>query len=141
MPPVSSAVLLRDAVGGAMQVVATKIHSPAFNLPPHCLSALYLVADGPDLDNTLNMMSSLSLGGSHALHPLSAMWQLVKGMMLGERVFCLGGNSICGVLGQVRVSAGLVGWYGLVSSPRQALSGTVRHRQAQSGTVVAPGVG
>jgi len=30
---------------------------------------------------------------------------------------------------------------GLVSSPRQALSGTVRHRQAQSGTVVAPGVG
>ena len=29
---------------------------------------------------------------------------------------------------------------GLVSSPRQALSGTVRHRQAQSGTVVAPGV-
>lgn len=39
------------------------------------------------------------------------MWQLVKGMMLGERVFCLGGNSICGVLGQVRVSAGLVGWW------------------------------
>jgi hypothetical protein len=32
-------------------------------------------------------------------------------------------------------------FYGLVSSPRQALSGTVRHRQAQSGTVVAPGVG
>ena len=31
--------------------------------------------------------------------------------------------------------------HGLVSSPRQALSGTVRHRQAQSGTVVAPGVG
>ena len=87
---------------GSNQVVATKIHAQnIFHLPQSVLFAHYPMPDKPDLDNTLNLLSTLSMGGQSYITSLSAVTNLVSAMLRGEKIFCPGGNNISGVLGQV----------------------------------------
>ena len=49
---------------GSNQLVATKLHAAlSCHLPKSAFSSCYLMPDEPDLDNTLNLLSSLSFGG------------------------------------------------------------------------------
>lgn len=85
--------------GGSNQVVATLVHA-AEHLPG--LHALWLSPDEPDFDNTLNMLSSLSLRNlaSYRTPGLSAMRSLVCALWDGV-VLPLGGNNPSGVFGHV----------------------------------------
>ena len=88
--------------GGSNQVVATLVHADRLSLPAN-LSALW-IADPPDLDNALNMLSALSLRmrayttwGS----PVSLATALLRAVLRGSFLLPLGGNNPSGVLGQV----------------------------------------
>lgn len=88
--------------GGSNQVVATLVHVMLLRLRVG-VSALW-IKDPPDLDNTLNMLSALSLQlKSHASwgSPL-ALARAFSNAVLGGHSFVLplGGNSPSGVLGQ-----------------------------------------
>ena len=88
--------------GGSNQVVATLVHADRLSLTAN-LSALW-IADPPDLDNALNMLSALSLRmrayttwGS----PVSLATALLRAVLRGSFLLPLGGNNPSGVLGQV----------------------------------------
>jgi len=89
--------------GGSNQAVATTLHGTKhFRVSVNCLWAM---PDSPDLDNTLNMLSALSMPGDHIpwIRPLSLFKNLL-GSVLGltaDKVFNAGGNSLPGLLGQV----------------------------------------
>ena len=82
--------------GGSNQVVASLAHAGT-HLPK--LEALWVAPDEPDLDNTLNMLSTLSLPnlGSYATS-MGAAASLVARLRSGV-VVTLGGNAPSGVLG------------------------------------------
>ena len=88
---------------GSNQVVATKLHGQrTFGLQPGALEALTFLPDKPDLDNTLNLLSSLSLGGRVVLTKLAGLRALLSRLWAQhDRVFPPGGHNVCGVLGQV----------------------------------------
>ena len=85
--------------GGSNQVVATAVHAAA-RLPK--LRALWATADEPDLDNTLNMLSTLSLAnvGGYSTPGLAAVRDALDAAANGVLI-TLGGNSPSGVLGHV----------------------------------------
>ena len=89
--------------GGSNQVVATLVHVMLLKLRVR-VSALW-IKDPPDLDNTLNMLSALSLHlKSHASwgSPLALGRHFISAVLSGHNfVLPLGGNSPSGVLGQV----------------------------------------
>ncbi|KAJ1456500.1 hypothetical protein M885DRAFT_587109 [Pelagophyceae sp. CCMP2097] len=89
--------------GGSNQVVATIVHARAVKaLPP--VEVAWVSPDAPDLDNTLNMLSTFSFktGGVGLWDDwrtfAQAAWAAFSG---GAVVLPLGGNSPSGVLGQV----------------------------------------
>lgn len=90
--------------GGSNQVVATIVHAAKLKLAIPT-TALWM-ADPPDLDNALNMLSSLSF---HQLktfetwgNTLALVKSLIDGLVRGKAfVLPLGGNNPSGVLGQV----------------------------------------
>ena len=93
--------------GGSNQVVATAVHAGRLKLPR--LGIAWVDADLPDLDNTLNMLSTLSLrtpaqapAGSRGTwgEPLPMLRELLGGILGGGVVLPLGGNNPTGVLGQ-----------------------------------------
>ena len=68
------------------------------------INGLWALPDAPDLDNTLNMLSTLSMPGRHVpwTRPLALLRNLF-GALLGtsrDKVFNMGGNSVPGLLGQ-----------------------------------------
>ena len=91
---------------GSNQVLATKLHGQnSFHLSQQSIQALYLVPDEPDLDNTLNVLSTLSIGGTTSvfIDRFRALLAIVSALFAGKRakLFSPGGNNICGVLGQI----------------------------------------
>jgi 1-aminocyclopropane-1-carboxylate deaminase/D-cysteine desulfhydrase-like pyridoxal-dependent ACC family enzyme len=88
---------------GSNQVVATKVHAAsAFGMRPRCMEALAFLSDKPDLDNTLNLLSTLSLGGSVIVTPLLGVRTLLRRLWrASDRVFAPGGHNVTGVLGQI----------------------------------------
>lgn len=88
---------------GSNQVVATKLHGQrTFGLQPGAIEALTFLPDKPDLDNTLNLLSSLSFGGRVVLTKLAGLRTLLSRLRAQhDRVFPPGGHNVCGVLGQV----------------------------------------
>jgi len=89
--------------GGSNQVVATAVHGARLGLTK--LHMLWMAPDLPDLDNTLNMLSALSLrlDGRRLTwgSPLAALRQLLATLLGGGVVLPMGGNNISGVLGQM----------------------------------------
>jgi len=96
--------------GGSNQVVATAVHAARLGLPPPDVA--WLSPDEPDLDNSLNMLSALSLplGGrvtawgasaSGTLTLAASLLGLLPKLARGEVVFPIGANTAAGVLGQV----------------------------------------
>jgi len=88
--------------GGSNQVVATLVHASQLK-PPMNVSALW-IADPPDMDNTLNMLSALSLrlqSFATWASPLALTRAFLRGVFGGSFVLPLGGNNPVGVLGQV----------------------------------------
>jgi len=90
--------------GGSNMVVATMTHATSLGIS--ALHVSYINEDAPDMDNTLNLLSTLSLG------PLSvSLWDNVLPQFYhlimtlawgkGDKVFGDGGNSLGGILGQV----------------------------------------
>ena len=88
---------------GSNQVVATKVHgADAFHLASESLEALTFMPDNPDLDNTLNLLSSFSFGGPVILTPLAGLRALFSRLWRpGDKVLPPGGHNVCGVLGQI----------------------------------------
>ena len=89
--------------GGSNQVVAATVHGT--KLLGAKINGLWALPEAPDLDNTLNMLSTLSMPGSHVpwTRPLALLGNLF-GALLGtsrDKVFNAGGNSVPGLLGQV----------------------------------------
>lgn len=95
--------------GGSNQVVATAVHAARLGLPPPDVA--WLSPDEPDLDNSLNMLSALSLplGGrvtawgasaSGTLTLAASLLGLLPKLARGEVVFPIGANTAAGVLGQ-----------------------------------------
>jgi len=88
---------------GSNQCVAAKLHGVRrFNLPESSMEAIQIVPDIPDLDNTLNLLSSLSLGGDVILSRVGG----VRGLLYrlwnpSDKIFPPGGHNITGVLGQI----------------------------------------
>ncbi|KAK3268402.1 hypothetical protein CYMTET_23093 [Cymbomonas tetramitiformis] len=90
--------------GGSNQILATTVHGlRTFGLRPQ---AIWLQEDAPDMDNTLNMLSTLSFPTAYI--PWSqpvAMLRALLGALFGagsiDKVVNLGGNSVNGVLGQM----------------------------------------
>lgn len=88
---------------GSNQCVAAKLHGVRrFNLPQASMEALQNVPDIPDLDNTLNLLSSLSLGGDVILSRVGGVRRLLYRLWNPlDKVFPPGGHNITGVLGQI----------------------------------------
>ena len=89
--------------GGSNQVVATAVHACRLRLPP--IHVLWLDKDEPDLDNTLNMLSTLSLPLA-STQDWGSMLGCVRTLLSatfggGGVVLPLGGNNPSGVLGQL----------------------------------------
>lgn len=82
------------------QAVAAKLHGArSFNLPPASIEALQMMPDLPDLDNTLNLLSSLSLGGEVILKGGAGAKRLFSRLWSGsDKVFPPGGHNVTGVL-------------------------------------------
>jgi 1-aminocyclopropane-1-carboxylate deaminase/D-cysteine desulfhydrase-like pyridoxal-dependent ACC family enzyme len=88
---------------GSNMVVATKVHGAAtFGMAQEELQSLSFLPDKPDLDNTLNLLSTLSLGGSVVLTPVVGFRKLIGAVRSSvDKVFPPGGHNIVGVLGQM----------------------------------------
>ena len=88
--------------GGSNQVVATAVHA-RHRLPE--VTPVWLDKDKADLDNTLNMLSTLSMplaGSYHWGEPLAMLRRLLGAAFGGDGVIVtMGGNCPAGVLGQV----------------------------------------
>ena len=88
--------------GGSNQVVATAVHARD-RLPE--VTPVWLDKDKPDLDNSLNMLSTLSMplaGTFHWGQPLPMLRRLVGAAFGGDGIIVtMGGNCPAGVLGQV----------------------------------------
>ena len=95
--------LLVIGTGGSNQVVATCVHALRSKLPR--VNVAYLQPDLPDLDNSLNMLSALSvpIAGSRGTwgNPAPMVLELLRGCLGAGVVLPLGGNNPSGVLGQV----------------------------------------
>ena len=95
--------------GGSNQVVATTLHgNKLLENASVRIVPLWLAADAPDLDNTINMLSVLSLKTPEFAtwgQPFQLLSKLVVPLLCGRpgRDFILppGGNNSLGVLGQV----------------------------------------
>lgn len=88
---------------GSNQAVATKVHAQSsFDLEPGALQALTFLPDRPDFDNTLNLLSSLSLGGRVVLAPLAGLRAVGSTLWsVSDKVFAPGGHNVTGLLGQI----------------------------------------
>ena len=90
--------------GGSNQVVATVVHGREQGL--RAMTPLWLDSDAPDLDNTLNMLSTLSLPlDEPSGYTWGEPWPMLRrllGAAYGDRgvVVTVGGNCPAGVLGQ-----------------------------------------
>ena len=84
--------------GGSNQIVATAAHAAPW-LPK--IRAIWAATDEPDLDNTLNMLSTLSFSNVASYSTgLQAVRELIATAVSGV-VITLGGNCPAGVLGHV----------------------------------------
>jgi hypothetical protein len=94
--------LLVIGTGGSNQVVATLVHARRAGLAN--VNVAWLQPDLPDLDNSLNMLSTLSLplGGSRGTwgRPAPMLTGLLRACLGGGVALPLGGNNPSGVLGQ-----------------------------------------
>ena len=94
--------LLVIGTGGSNQVVATLVHAGRAKLAN--INVAWLQPDQPDLDNSLNMLSTLSLplGGSRGTwgRPAPMAAELLRACLGGGVALPLGGNNPSGVLGQ-----------------------------------------
>ena len=94
--------LLVIGTGGSNQVVATLVHAGRAKLAN--VNVAWLQPDQPDLDNSLNMLSTLSLplGGSRGTwgRPAPMAAELLRACLGGGVALPLGGNNPSGVLGQ-----------------------------------------
>jgi len=87
--------------GGSNQVVATVVHG-LNRLPP--MTPLWIDKDLPDLDNSLNMLSTLSLpvaGQETWGAPVPMVRRLLRAVFGEGVIVTAGGNCPAGVLGQV----------------------------------------
>ena len=88
--------------GGSNQVLATAVHA-RLRLPS--VTPVWFDKDTPDLDNALNMLSTLSLPTAPTFNwgePLPMLRRLLRAAIGGDGVIVtLGGNCPAGVLGQV----------------------------------------
>jgi len=88
--------------GGSNQVVATMVHGATLGLN---FNVCYSMPDGPDLDNTLNLLSTLSFQPESlgVWDKSLAQTRRLLGVLTSkhDRAFGLGGNSIGGILGQI----------------------------------------
>lgn len=102
--------LLTMGSAGSNQVVATKVHSSLLGLPDRCVEGYTPMPDDPEMDNTLNYLSALSLPGFQAPFARGAPRILAAAFLRGSRrsgggkagswVLPPGGNNVAGVLGQ-----------------------------------------
>ncbi|KAJ3227115.1 hypothetical protein HK099_003334 [Clydaea vesicula] len=91
---------------GSNQLVATLVHGKyANNLP---ISIIHAGPDEPELDNTLNVLSTISFKPSTLLHFDPSEGSRVKVILKTlfysdnvDKIFNMGGNNITGVLGQI----------------------------------------
>jgi hypothetical protein len=101
----SGACLLQAlGTGGSNLCVAAIVHSQ--RILGMDLSAMWVLPDAPELDNTLNMMSGLSFAGAHVswsrpLMILKSLLASVIGLTARNKILHAGGNSIPGILGQM----------------------------------------
>ena len=95
--------------GGSNQCVATLVHGiRSFGVKPEIC---HMSKDKPDLDNTLNMLTTLSAGATVLDFGSPGRLSKIFSALFGggpftsksppEKVFPLGGNNISGVLGQI----------------------------------------
>ena len=89
--------------GGSNQIIATIVHG--YKQLKLKILPLWMSKDVPDLDNTLNMLSSLSFVGDAGV-TWANMFSVLRSMLVGifsDDCFVLppGGNNPAGVLGQV----------------------------------------
>jgi 1-aminocyclopropane-1-carboxylate deaminase/D-cysteine desulfhydrase-like pyridoxal-dependent ACC family enzyme len=85
---------------GSNQVPAAICHGLKSNLD---INAIYIKEDSPDLDNTLNMLSTLSM--TRSIIYWDKGWELIfyifKAILKKDLIFGPGGNSLGGALGQM----------------------------------------
>jgi len=85
--------------GGSNQVVATKTHAALIGLPAESVEALTPMPDEKEMDNTLNLLSGLSLPGRQVTFG-TGMLRIAIASRTSNWVFMPGGNNPLGVLGQ-----------------------------------------
>jgi len=91
--------------GGSNQVVATIVHAARLGIPLPLISAGWFTPDEPDIDNTLNMLSTFSFPVAMKF-AWTAPLAIIRGIVDAVRsksklVIPPGGNNFVGVLGQV----------------------------------------
>eukprot|EP00931_Biecheleriopsis_adriatica_P045175 TRINITY_DN25896_c0_g1_i1.p1 TRINITY_DN25896_c0_g1~~TRINITY_DN25896_c0_g1_i1.p1 ORF type:complete len:516 (+),score=107.33 TRINITY_DN25896_c0_g1_i1:45-1592(+) len=92
--------------GGSNQVLATKVHAAYLDLPADSILGLTPLPDEKEMDNTLNMLSSMSVPGKQGapgkgFSDILAALGFLPWSNRSGRVFMPGGHSPLGVLGQV----------------------------------------
>ncbi|OQR86486.1 hypothetical protein ACHHYP_10481 [Achlya hypogyna] len=96
------AAVLCVGSAGSNQVVAATVHGTGLGVR---VQPCYLKPDAPELDNTLNFLSTLSFGPPRVhfwRHKAAMLRALAAAVASGvDKVFFMGGNSVLGVLGQM----------------------------------------
>ena len=93
--------------GGSNQIVATTVHVNALKSKPS-LSASWIAKDPSNLDNSMNMLSSLSFSSLRSetsttwTHPIKILRQIAGALYSrNTMILPMGGNNPAGVIGQV----------------------------------------
>eukprot|EP00928_Gymnodinium_smaydae_P088938 TRINITY_DN7296_c0_g3_i1.p1 TRINITY_DN7296_c0_g3~~TRINITY_DN7296_c0_g3_i1.p1 ORF type:complete len:538 (+),score=109.77 TRINITY_DN7296_c0_g3_i1:48-1616(+) len=84
---------------GSNQVIATKTHAALVGVPESCVEALTPIPDKKEMDNTLNLLSALSLPGLQIKFG-TGLGRIVSALRGSRWVYMPGGNGPLGVLGQ-----------------------------------------
>jgi len=102
--------LLTLGSGGSNQVLATKVHAAFLPLPADTVEGIHPMPDEPEMDNTLNFLSSLSVPGLSGGYNTGGLRLLAalglpplasdSGSGTAAWVMMPGGNGPLGVLGQ-----------------------------------------